>query len=98
MSELYEQDIVKYTFHWHSQPDACAECAAVPKTIRDQDLFSPMLINPANGQPIWDLEADRSLMHGGTGKHCRCQLEVIAEVDISQASWWQELQTATRKL
>ena len=88
MSEL--EGIVTYTFLWHSQPDACKHCAAVPKIITGQDLFASVLTNPVNGEPIWDLNADRSLMHGGSGT-CRCQLTVRVEFDWSKADWWQDI-------
>lgn len=90
-------EVVTYTFVWHIQPDACPKCRALNGIVaRDQDLFASVLIGPY-GSSIWDLDADRSLMHGGVGT-CRCGLEVIAEVDLSKASWFQDILNTARKV
>lgn len=98
MSEL--EGIVTYTFLWFSTPPSCRECTALGgSVIRGQSLEdAAVLIDPVTRKPIWDLFNDRPLTHGGTGKNCDCRLQVIAEVDLSKAAWFQELLTETRRL
>jgi len=98
MSEL--EGIVTYTFHWFSVPPSCRECAALHgRVIRGQSLEdAAVLIDPVTSKPIWDLHNDRPLTHGGTGINCDCRLEVIAEVDLSKATWLQDLYADTQKL
>jgi hypothetical protein len=78
--------VFQYVFVWHSYVDAhsCRKCVALNgREYRDQDLFAPVLVDPEFG-PIWDLNQDRSLMHGGVGT-CRCFLEVQVEsFDLTQ--------------
>jgi len=79
MSENY-QDIFEYVFTWISYIDAksCRYCVALNgREYHGQDLFAPVLVDPEFG-PIWDLDANRSLMHGGSGT-CRCMLVVRVE-------------------
>jgi hypothetical protein len=89
-----DNDIVSYVFLWRALSDACPKCKALNgRVLRDQDLFQAKLYDPIYGE-IWDLNADYPLTH----PNCRCHLEVIAEVDLSQAEWFQELLTATQKV
>jgi len=97
MSESEVQ--VVYTFLWFSVPPSCPECTALNGTvIHGQTLDQPILYDPATGKPIWDLNSDRPLTHGGTGKNCDCRLEVIAEADLSKEAWLQDLYAETQKL
>ncbi|MCK4481689.1 hypothetical protein KAU55_00570 [Candidatus Bathyarchaeota archaeon] len=87
MSEL--EGITTYFFMWHSQPDACLRCAALNgRGWRTHNITMGMLVDVSSGLPVWDIEQDRSMMHGGTGKHCRCQVTVHVEFDWSK---WEEL-------
>jgi hypothetical protein len=45
------------------------------------------LISPITGEEIWDLDADISLMHGGSGT-CQCYLEVNPWVDLEKTQFW----------
>jgi hypothetical protein len=77
---MSESKVFHYVFVWHSFMDArsCLKCGALNgREYRDQDLFSPVLVDPEFG-PIWDLNQNRSLMHGASGT-CRCFLEVTVE-------------------
>ena len=86
ISAIVTRDLFHYVFIWHSTIDAksCLKCRNLDgREYRDQDLFGPVLIDRDYG-PVWDLEADRSLMHGGSGT-CRCGLEVALEsVDLER--------------
>jgi hypothetical protein len=71
---------VLYVFVWHSYVDArsCSKCVALNgREYHDQDVLSHVLVDP-EFRAIWDLDANRSLMHGGSGT-CRCQLEIRVE-------------------
>jgi len=59
------------------------------------DLFSDILISDTYG-PVWDLDADRSLLHGASGT-CRCVLEVEVEVDWEQMAEFRELREILNK-
>lgn len=73
-------ELVKCVFIWHSPMDSrtCQKCAALNgRVYHDQDVDVSVLIDPEFG-PIWDLNTNRSLMHGASGT-CRCWLEVRVE-------------------
>lgn len=75
-------ETVKCVFVWHSPMDArtCRKCALLNgRVYHDQDVFGHVLVDSEFGE-IWDLDANRSLMHGGVGT-CRCRLEVV-EIDV----------------
>jgi len=81
-----ESNVFHYVFVWHSFVDArsCSKCVALNgREYRGQDLFASVLVDAEFG-PVWDLDADRSLMHGASGT-CRCFLEVLVEsYDLTQ--------------
>lgn len=87
------EKVISYVFVWHSFLDvrSCRKCVALNgKEYRNQDLFAPVLIDPQFG-PVWDLNLNRSLMHGASGT-CRCSLEVIVErIDLNQWDTFQNL-------
>lgn len=96
MSET--EPIIEYVFIWHSSMDtrSCPKCVALNgREYRGQDLFSLVLIDPEFG-PVWDLNQNRSLMHGGKGT-CRCFLEVIIESvnleSLGSKEFWQTVET-----
>ena len=63
---------------WHALGDACPECANLSGRIFEgQNIWQDTLWDPIWGD-IWDMNIDMPLTHGGTGAHCRCQLEVQA--------------------
>jgi hypothetical protein len=69
---------------WHALGDACPECQNLNgRTWTGQDIFQDILWDPIWGN-IWDMNIDMPLTHGGTGAHCRCQLEVQAHFDWSK--------------
>lgn len=76
---------IEYVFVWHSMVDArsCKKCVALNgRQYHGQDLFASVLVDPAFG-PVWSLDGDFSLVHGGAPT-CRCRLEVKVEsVDLS---------------
>jgi len=68
---------------WNALSDACKYCAILNgREWTDQDIFQSVLWDPIWGN-LWDLDAGRSLMHGGVGT-CRCQLTVRVEMDVLQ--------------
>ena len=72
---------VTYTFMWHALFDACPQCRNLDgRTWEDQNIWQDTLWDPIWGD-IWDLNINMPLTHGGTGAHCRCQLEVQAHFD-----------------
>ena len=91
MSEPSElEGIATYIFQWQALSDACKRCASLNmREYRDQNIYQNVLFDVWYGN-IWDLNVDRSLMHGGSGT-CRCHLTVRCEFDWSKASWWQDL-------
>jgi len=86
-------ELVKCVFIWHSPMDArtCRKCAALNgRVYYNQDIDAPVLMDPQFG-PIWDLNANRSLMHGASGT-CRCSLEVRVEtVQFEKLSFLSDL-------
>jgi len=58
------------------------------------DLFSDILISDTAG-PVWDLNLDRSLLHGASGT-CRCTLEIEVELDWEQIQELRELRELLR--
>ena len=92
------KDAFSYVFIWHSFMDAraCLKCVALNgREYRDQDIFAPVLVDPQFG-PIWDLDANRSLMHGGSGT-CRCTLEVQTFFDWNKLPSIQDLKSGLRE-
>jgi len=88
---------VSYVFAWHALSDACPKCRALNgREWHDQDLFQDVLWDPIHGN-LWDLNVDRSLMHGGSGT-CRCQLEVRIHVDVNAVPSYVELVELTEML
>lgn len=86
MSEL--EGIATYIFTWFSLSDACPKCRSLNgRDYHDQNIYQNTLWDVHWGD-IWDLNADRSLMHGGSGT-CRCQLTVRVEFDWSK---WRALE------
>jgi len=95
---MSESNVFHYVFVWHSFVDArsCPKCVALDgREYHDQDLFAPVLVDPEFG-PVWDLNQDRSLMHGASGT-CRCFLEVIVESvnleSLGSKEFWQTVET-----
>jgi len=76
------EPVFRYVFRWWTLgSNPCPKCQALNgREYHGQDLFAPVLVDPEFG-PIWDLNADHSLMHGGSGKNCNCFLEVQVEID-----------------
>ena len=92
MSEL--KDVICYVFVWHTLgSNPCPKCLALNgRQYRGQDLFAPVLVDPEFG-PIWDLNADHSLMHGGSGKNCNCFLEVrIENINLEKLPFYPQYQ------
>ena len=90
---MSESKVFHYVFIWHSYVDArsCPKCVALNgREYHDQDLFGRVLVDPEFG-PIWNLEGDFSLMHGGVGT-CRCQIEVRVIVETEQIEETRELE------
>jgi hypothetical protein len=76
-----KEDFVTFTFMWHALNDACPECANLNGRIFEgQNIYQDTLWDPIWGD-VWDMNIDMPLTHGGTGAHCRCQLEVQAHFD-----------------
>jgi len=97
MSKNSVADAVTYVFEWESQPNSCLKCASLNrKQWMNQTIDQPTLNDDVLG-PIWDLNADRSLMHGGSGT-CRCHLWVRVEIDFSKLESYSELQQLTTRL
>jgi len=90
MSEL--EQLATYIFTWRTSRDVkvCQWCDPLDGQTIFYDLFSDVLVSDLAG-PVWDLNADRSLMHGASGT-CRCTLEVAVELDWSQIQELHELQ------
>lgn len=97
---MSESKVFSYVFIWHSYVDArsCPKCVALNgREYHGQDLFASVLVDPEFG-PIWDLEADRSLMHGGSGT-CRCGLEVQVEsFDLTQLENYGQVMTHIERM
>jgi len=91
-----ESNVFHYVFVWHSFVDArsCSKCVALNgREYRGQDLFASVLVDAEFG-PVWDLDADRSLMHGASGT-CRCFLEVFLEsVNLENMQSFRDVQTS----
>jgi len=85
-------DAFTYIFTWRTSRDdrVCQWCDPLDGEVMFFDLFSDVLISDTAG-PVWDLNLDRSLLHGASGT-CRCELEVEVELDWSQIEELQELQ------
>jgi hypothetical protein len=76
--------IAGYTFTWHSQATACRECSSLNGTVfENQDIFQSRLYSIIWGD-VWDLDADKPLTHGNTGKNCRCRIDVKVLWDWSE--------------
>ena len=86
-------ELFSYVFVWFALSDACPKCQALNgREYRGQDLFQPVLEDPEFG-PVWDLEANESLVH----PNCRCHLMVNVSVNLGEWSEYQELSdTLTR--
>jgi hypothetical protein len=86
------QDYITYTFMWHALMDACPECRQLNgRVFEGQNIWQNTLWDPFWGD-IWDLNIDMPLTHGGTGAHCRCQLEVQAHFDWAKIEELNKLQ------
>ena len=98
MSEPTElQGIATYIFQWQALSDACKRCASLNmREWHDQNLYNEVLWDWWWGR-IWDLNVDRSLMHGASGT-CRCQLTVRVECDWNKSKWFQDLKESTQTL
>ena len=92
MTEVGVDDAFTYIFTWRTSRDdrVCQWCDPLDGEVMIFDLFSSVLISDIGG-PVWDLDADRSLLHGASGT-CRCSLEVEVEVDWEQMAEFRELQ------
>lgn len=91
MSEL--EDIATYIFMWNSLSDACPKCRSLNmREYRDQSIYQNVLWDSWYGN-VWDLNRDRSLMHGASGT-CRCQLTVRVEFDWSNWDALKEMHEA----
>ncbi len=79
------EEITHYIFVWHTAGNPCPEqCAPLNgREWYDQDIFQDVLWDPIWGD-LYDLNAGYPLTHGGTGRNCRCQLEVRVETDIHE--------------
>jgi hypothetical protein len=81
---------ISYSFMWHALQDACPECRQLNGRIFEgQNIYQNTLWDPIWGD-IWDMNIDMPLTHGGTGAHCRCQLEVQCHFD------WEKLEELNR--
>jgi len=90
-------DAFTYIFTWRTSRDnrVCQWCDPLDGQVIFYDLFSSVLVSDIGG-PVWDLDADRSLLHGASGT-CRCSLEVEVEVDWAKIAEFNELRANLAK-
>jgi len=98
MSEPEElRGITEYIFTWQALSDACKRCASLNmREYRNQNIYQEVLFDYWYGN-IWDLNVDRSLMHGASGT-CRCALTVRVECDWNKSKWFQDLKTSIQTI
>jgi len=86
-------EYITYIFTWRTSHDdrVCQWCNPLDGQVIFFDLFSDILISDIAG-PVWDLNADHSLLHGASGT-CRCSLDIEVEVDWERIAEFNELKT-----
>jgi len=90
-------DVITFVFEWESQPNACPKCASLNrKQWITKNLDQPTINDDVLG-PVWDLTADRSLMHGGSGT-CKCHLWVRVEITYSQLDSFRDLAVTSGRM
>jgi hypothetical protein len=67
--------------------DACEKCLALSEETWVTPDITGTLIHPSEGA-VWDLTSDMPLTH----PHCRCYLEVEAQIDLERTGLWSEVQ------
>ena len=78
--DVYNEELWKYTFLWHSMGDACPKCRSLDgQVFQDQDIYEKMLYSPVWGD-LMDLDTGFMFTH----PNCRCRCEVNAQCDITQ--------------
>jgi hypothetical protein len=86
--EVYTEQYVTYSFLWHSMNDACVKCRSLNGEIfEDQDIFQKMLFSPIWGD-LMDLDTGYLFTH----PNCRCQVEVLARVNLREVNELEEYQ------
>jgi hypothetical protein len=84
------EDAMTYEFTWHTfSVEPCGRCRDLENYTWTQSKLEGVLIHPEQGE-VWDLDADVSLMHGGSGT-CQCYLEINPYVDLEKTPLWNEV-------